>query len=121
MTENHESNLNDEINLNEQTNGNEESNMNQQSNENGESNMNEEIKVEREFHEKLEPFEVKVEGLEDGYRFTVRGDMDKIKKQRNVGTGFIQFAKQAEKAGWPLPWIVRVLIKFWGKYKTPQA
>jgi hypothetical protein len=76
-----------------------------------------EEKVERTFEEKYDSFEVKLEGLEDGYRFTVRGNEEQVKKQRRVGASFIQFAKQAEAAGWPLPWLVRVLIKFWSKYK----
>jgi acid stress-induced BolA-like protein IbaG/YrbA len=76
-----------------------------------------EEKVERTFEEKNDCFEVKLEGLEDGYRFTVRGNEEQVKKQRRVGASFIQFAKQAESAGWPLPWLVRVLIKFWSKYK----
>lgn len=79
--------------------------------------MKDEIKVERTFEEKIEPFEVKLEGLEDGYRITLRGNEDEIRKQRRLGTAFIQFAKQADTAGWPLPWLVRVLIKFWSKYK----
>lgn len=76
-----------------------------------------EEKVERTFEEKHDGFELKVEGLADGYRVTVRGDAEKVKKQRRVGASFVQFAKQAESAGWPLPWLVRVLIAFWGKYK----
>jgi hypothetical protein len=76
-----------------------------------------EEKVERTFTEKNDCFELKLEGLEDGYRLTVRGNEEQVKKQRRVGASFIQFAKQADSAGWPLPWLVRVLITFWSKYK----
>ncbi len=76
-----------------------------------------EEKVEREFHDSAHGFEVKLEGLSDGYRFTVRGNEEEVQKQRRVGASFIQFAKQAEKAGWKLPWLVRMLIAFWSKYK----
>lgn len=79
--------------------------------------MNQEEKVERSFAGKCSPFEVKVEGLGDGYRVTVRGDEEIIKKQRRVGASFIQFSKQVESAGWPLPWVIKVLIRFWSKYK----
>jgi hypothetical protein len=79
--------------------------------------MENEEKVERTFTEKNDRFELKMEGLADGYRVTLRGNEEKVKKQRRVGASFIQFAKQAESSGWPLPWIVRVLISFWSKYK----
>jgi predicted unusual protein kinase regulating ubiquinone biosynthesis (AarF/ABC1/UbiB family) len=79
--------------------------------------MHDEVKTERTFEEKIKPFEVKLEGLEDGYRLTIRGDQEEVKQQRRMGASLIQFAKHAEKAGWPLPWVIKVLIRFWSKYK----
>jgi hypothetical protein len=76
-----------------------------------------EEKIERTFQEEANGFEVKVEGLSDGYRFTIRGEEAEVQKHRRVGASFIQFAKQAQKAGWRLPWFIRLLIAFWSKYK----
>lgn len=71
----------------------------------------------KQYTEKFDHLELKVEGLKDGYRFTVKTDEPTVKQQRRVGASFINFAKQAEKAGWRLPWIVRILLSFWSKYK----
>lgn len=62
--------------------------------------------------------ELKIEGLEDGYRLTIRSDKEKVKTQRRVGASFINFLRQAEKAGWSLPFPFRYLLKFWTKYNA---
>ncbi|MEB1808488.1 MAG: hypothetical protein LPK26_14550 [Bacillaceae bacterium] len=77
-----------------------------------------EAKVQKEAAEEFGPYEVKFEGLEDGYRVTVRGDKEKVKSQRRVGASFINFLRQAEKAGWPIPFPFRLLLKFWGNYNS---
>ncbi|MCZ8524113.1 MULTISPECIES: hypothetical protein [Paenibacillus] len=76
-----------------------------------------EEEVQKQFVEKAEGFEFKVEGLKDGYRFTVKGEEEQVKQQRRVGASFVNFVRQADKAGWRLPWFLRVLLSFWGKYK----
>jgi hypothetical protein len=80
-----------------------------------------EEKIEKEATEEFGPFEVKLEGLEDGYRVTFRGNKDEVKTQRRVGASFINFLRQAEKAGWPLPFPLRFLLKFWGKYNAKSV
>ncbi|WP_027415493.1 hypothetical protein [Aneurinibacillus terranovensis] len=62
-------------------------------------------------------FSFKLEGLKDGYRFTVRGDEEKIKENRRAAAAFINFTRQADRAGWWLPWPFRFLLKFWNRYK----
>lgn len=76
--------------------------------------------VQKEFNESTGPYEFKLEGLEDGYRITVRGDREKVKTQRRVGGSFINFLRQTEKAGWPLPFPFRLLLAFWGKYTNKR-
>jgi hypothetical protein len=74
-------------------------------------------KAQRSTEKKIGGFEVKIEGLADGYRFTVKADEEKLKNQRRVGGAFINVLMQAEKAGWNLPWLLRKILKFWRKYK----
>ncbi|MCA0989763.1 hypothetical protein [Pseudalkalibacillus hwajinpoensis] len=45
----------------------------------------EDPKVMKETTEKLGAKEVKVEGLQDGYRITVKANEEKLKQQRRVG------------------------------------
>jgi hypothetical protein len=85
--------------------------------ENNKEQIPHEEDTQKQFTEKFDHLEVKVEGLKDGYRFTVKTDEEALKQQRRVGGSFINFAKQADKAGWRLPWFVRILLSFWSKYK----
>lgn len=73
--------------------------------------------AQRQYADKMGNYEVKLEGLSDGYRFTVKGDEEKIRKNRQAAAAFINFGKQADKAGWWLPWPLRFLLRFWSKYK----
>ncbi|WP_047153620.1 hypothetical protein [Aneurinibacillus tyrosinisolvens] len=78
---------------------------------------NNEEKVYKQATEKCGGVEFKVEGLKDGYRVTVRGDEERIKEQRRVASSFMNFTRQADKAGWWLPWPFRVLLQLWSRYK----
>ncbi|CEH29748.1 hypothetical protein AM501_24400 [Aneurinibacillus migulanus] len=78
---------------------------------------NGEEKVYKQATERRGRFEFKVEGLKDGYRFTVRGDEEKLKEQRRVGAAFVNFLRQSERAGWWIPWPFRLLLRFWSRYK----
>lgn len=80
--------------------------------------MSEEKKPQKEVTEEFGSYQVNFEGFEDGYRVTFRGNKDKIKTQRRVGASFINFLRQAEKAGWPIPFPFRLLLKFWTKYNS---
>jgi hypothetical protein len=71
----------------------------------------------RVFETKADEFELKVEGLDDGYRVTFKMEEEQMKRQRRAFASFIQFAKLSEKAGWRLPWPIRILLAIWGKYK----
>ena len=79
--------------------------------------MSEQHDQERVFETSAEEFKLKVEGMKDGYRVTFNMDEETIGKQRSAFASFIQFAKLSEKAGWRLPWPVRLLLAFWAKYK----
>lgn len=75
-----------------------------------------EEKVQKQMTDEFGEFELKLEGLEDGYRVTVRGNPEKVKSQRRVAASFINFLRQAEKAGWRLPRCYRWILRFWSKY-----
>lgn len=74
-------------------------------------------KTRKQFHENIGDKEFTFEGLDDGYRFTIKGDREKIRQQRRVGASFINFARQADKAGWYVPFPIRLLLSFWSKYR----
>lgn len=76
--------------------------------------------VQKEASVQFKSFAMKLEGLEDGYRVTLQGDPEQIKAQRRVGASFINFVRQADKAGWRIPLLFRLLLKFWGKYNAPN-
>lgn len=77
-------------------------------------------KATKQTKERLGPLELNFEGLEDGYRITVKGDAEKIKTQRKVAGSFLNFLRQADKAGWflPLPW--KWLLAFWSRYNDKK-
>ena len=77
--------------------------------------MNDE-KVIKETTEKLGRSEVKVEGLHDGYRITVKGNEEELKQKRRVGGAFINLLKQLEKAGYRLPFPFSWILRFWNRY-----
>lgn len=79
--------------------------------------MTNEQKASKTFQQKLGRFDFKLEGLPEGYRFSVKGDPDRIKQQRKVGASFINFVRQADNAGWYIPLPFRLLLGFWKKYK----
>jgi hypothetical protein len=81
----------------------------------------EDEKVMKEAHGGMGPFEWKLEGLEDGYRITVRGDAQRLQKRRRVGASVINVLTQADKAGWWLPFPFRLLLRFWSHYGKPSA
>ncbi|RSK27162.1 hypothetical protein EJF36_09875 [Bacillus sp. HMF5848] len=66
--------------------------------------------------EKLGQVEVKLEGLEDGYRVTVKTDEERIRKERRVGGAFINLLKQLEKAGYKIPFPFSWILNFWNRY-----
>ncbi|MFK3959755.1 hypothetical protein [Pseudalkalibacillus hwajinpoensis] len=80
--------------------------------------MNDE-KVMKETTEKLGRSEVKVEGLQDGYRITVKGNQEEIKQKRRVGGAYINLLKQLEKAGYRLPFPFSWILRFWNRYSKP--
>ncbi|WP_273834446.1 hypothetical protein [Guptibacillus sedimenti] len=79
----------------------------------------EDPKVMKETTEKLGAKEVKIEGLQDGYRITVKANEEKLKQQRRVGGAFINLLKQLEKAGYRLPFPFSWIIRFWNRYSRP--
>lgn len=70
----------------------------------------------KETTEKLGDSEVKVEGLSNGYRITVKGNEEKLKQNRRVGGAFINLLKQLEKAGYRLPFPFSWILRFWNRY-----
>ncbi len=82
--------------------------------------MSEHHNQERVFETETDEFKLKVEGLQDGYRVTFNMDEEIVTKQRRAFAAFIQFAKLSEKAGWRLPWPIRLLLAFWAKYKKNE-
>ena len=78
-----------------------------------------EDKVMKETTEKLGCSEVKIEGLQDGYRVTVKGNEEELKKNRRVGGAFINLLKQLEKAGYRLPFPFSWILRFWNRYSRP--
>lgn len=75
-----------------------------------------EEKVQKETTEHAGSFEFKLEGLEDGYRVTVKQDPEVLKQQRRVGGAFINLLKQSEKAGYKLPLTFKWILNFWDRY-----
>ncbi len=71
----------------------------------------------RVFETNADDFHLKVEGLKNGYRVTMNMDEESVPHQRRAFASFIQFAKLSEKAGWRLPWPIRLLLAIWAKYK----
>ncbi|MGG1685103.1 hypothetical protein [Pseudalkalibacillus sp. NRS-1564] len=80
--------------------------------------MNDE-KVMKETSEKFGRSEVKVEGLQDGYRITVKGNEEELKQKRRVGGAFINLLKQLERAGYRLPFPFSRILRFWNRYSKP--
>lgn len=76
-----------------------------------------EEKVQKQASNTCGMFEWKLEGLEDGYRVTIKGDKEKIKEKRRVGASFINFLRQSDKAGLPIPFFFRWMLRFWESYK----
>ncbi|TKD72078.1 hypothetical protein [Pseudalkalibacillus hwajinpoensis] len=62
---------------------------------------------------------VKIEGLNDGYRITVKGNEEELKQKRRVGGAFINLLKQLEKAGYRLPFPFSWILRFWNRYSRP--
>lgn len=75
--------------------------------------------VMKETTEKLGQSEVKIEGLTDGYRITVKGNEEDLKQKRRVGGAFINLLKQLEKAGYRLPFPFSWILRFWNRYSRP--
>ena len=73
--------------------------------------------VQKTFHGEYGNLSLKMEGLNDGYRITVKSTEAEMKSQRRVGAAVINAARQAEKAGWKLPWPIRMVLWFWDRYK----
>lgn len=73
----------------------------------------------KETTEKLGQSEVKIEGLPDGYRITVKGNEEELKQKRRVGGAFINLLKQLEKAGYRLPFPFSWILRFWNRYSRP--
>ncbi|MCA0989186.1 hypothetical protein [Guptibacillus algicola] len=73
----------------------------------------------KETTEKLGDSEVKIEGLSNGYRITVKGNKEKLKQNRRVGGAFINLLKQLEKAGYRLPFPFSWILRFWNRYTKP--
>ncbi len=82
--------------------------------------MMEEPKVERERKGAKGPFEAKLEGLEDGYRVTVRGNKEKIQQQRQVKLSFIEFLRKADVAGYPILFPFNLILRFFAGYTKPN-
>ncbi|MEC2072344.1 hypothetical protein [Alkalihalophilus marmarensis] len=66
--------------------------------------------------EKVSAKEIKIEGLEDGYRVTVRADEEELRKHRRLGGAFINLLRQFEKAGYKLPFPFSWILTFWNRY-----
>jgi len=81
-----------------------------------EMNKDKAEKAEKEATGTCGPIEVKLEGLENGYRVTVRGNEEFVRRQRKVAGAYVNFLRQADRAGWCLPWPMRVLLRFWSRY-----
>ncbi|MBN8210402.1 hypothetical protein JI666_16735 [Bacillus sp. NTK071] len=75
--------------------------------------------VMKETTEKLGRSEVRIEGLTDGYRITVKGNKEELKQKRRVGGAFINLLKQLEKAGYRLPFPFSWILRFWNRYARP--
>ncbi|WP_270182440.1 hypothetical protein [Alkalihalobacillus sp. CinArs1] len=75
--------------------------------------------VMKETTEKVGDSEVKIEGLSNGYRITVRGDEEKLKQNRRIGGAFINLLRQLEKAGYRLPFPFSWILRFWNRYSRP--
>lgn len=75
--------------------------------------------VMKETTEKFGRKEVKFEGLQDGYRITVKANEQKLKQQRRVGGALINLLKQLEKAGYRLPFPFSWILRFWNRYSRP--
>lgn len=73
--------------------------------------------AQRVFETSAGDFSFKVEGMKNGYRLSVQMDEQQVQQQRRAFASFIQFVKLSEKAGWRLPWPIRLLLSFWAKYK----
>ncbi len=78
-----------------------------------------EDKVMKETTEKFGRSEVKIEGLQDGYRITVKGNEEELKKNRRIGGAFINLLKQSEKSGYRLPFPFSWILRFWNRYSRP--
>lgn len=76
-------------------------------------------KVMKETTEKVGRKEIKIEGLQDGYRITVKANEEKLKQNRRVGGAFINLLKQLEKAGYRLPFPFSWILRFWNRYSRP--
>ncbi|MCA0172503.1 hypothetical protein [Bacillus sp. RAR_GA_16] len=81
--------------------------------------MMDQTKVMKETTEKVGRKEVKIEGLQDGYRITVKENEEKLKQNRRVGGAFINLLKQLEKAGYRLPFPFSWILRFWNRYSRP--
>lgn len=81
--------------------------------------MMDQTKVMKETTEKVGRKEVKIEGLQDGYRITVKANEEKLKQNRRVGGAFINLLKQLEKAGYRLPFPFSWILRFWNRYSRP--
>ncbi|MDP9728009.1 hypothetical protein ACOJUR_14660 [Alicyclobacillus tolerans] len=78
--------------------------------------MNDKERVLKQAKQPLGPVEVKVEGLEDGYRLTFRANPERIRTDRRVAGSFIAFLSQVDRAGIRLPFFFRWLLRFWKRY-----
>jgi len=83
--------------------------------------MNEQTHVEKEIHTTKGPFEAKLEGLENGYRVTVKGDPEKLRSQRQVKASFLEFLRKADVAGYPIIFPFNLLLRFFARYKKPRV
>ncbi|MCY0888578.1 MAG: hypothetical protein OWQ59_09010 [Alicyclobacillaceae bacterium] len=75
-----------------------------------------EERVLKQAEQSVGPFEWKLEGLEDGYRVTFRGNSEKLKVQRRVAGSFIAFLQQLDRAGFWVPFPFRWMLRFWDRY-----
>lgn len=79
---------------------------------------NEEQQTNPEIDEKAGPFEFHFQGLEDGYRVTVRGDRDRVQRNRRVRHSFMDFLREADRSGIWIPRPFRFLLKLWRRYNS---
>lgn len=77
---------------------------------------NEEYQANPEIEEKAGPFEFHFEGLEDGYRVTVKGDRERVQRNRQVRRSFMDFLCEADRAGLWIPRPFRWMLKLWQRY-----